>query len=46
LHDERAQNVPLILETPQANPEIAEDDETPDPHDIRMMELLRALAVE
>ena len=41
LRDRRANGVPLILETPQANFEIAEDDDTPDPYDVRMMELLR-----
>jgi deoxyribonuclease-4 len=44
LADRRTQGVPLILETPQANFEIAEDDDTPDPYDVRMMELLRKLA--
>jgi deoxyribonuclease IV len=44
LHDPRSLGVPLILETPQQNPEIAEDDPSPDPWDVRMMELLRDLA--
>ena len=44
LADRRTQGVPLILETPQANFEIAEDDDTPDPYDVRMMELLRTLS--
>lgn len=43
LHDRRAKGVPLILETPQANFEIGEDDDTPDPYDVRMMELLTKL---
>lgn len=43
LHDPRSAGIPLILETPQQNYEIAEDDESPDPYDVRMMELLRAL---
>jgi deoxyribonuclease IV len=43
LHDPRSATVPLILETPQQTPDIAEDDATPDPWDIRMMELLRGL---
>jgi deoxyribonuclease-4 len=40
LADRRTRNVPLILETPQLNLEIAEDDDTPDPYDVQMMELL------
>ena len=40
IEDERSQNIPLILETPQVNVEIAEDDDAPDPADVRMMELL------
>jgi deoxyribonuclease-4 len=44
LKDRRTQHVPIILETPQANFEIAEDDATPDPWDVEMMELLRGLA--
>jgi deoxyribonuclease IV len=44
LRDRRAKGVPLILETPQANFEIADDDDTPDPYDVKMMELLRTLA--
>ena len=41
LADKRSRGVPLILETPQKNTEIATDDDTPDPYDVRMMELLR-----
>jgi deoxyribonuclease-4 len=44
LRDPRSRNVPLILETPQLNMEIAEDDDTPDPYDVRMLVLLRGLA--
>jgi deoxyribonuclease-4 len=44
LADRRTQGVPLILETPQANFEIAEDDDTPDPYDVRMIELLEKLS--
>lgn len=40
LTDPRTRNVPLILETPQLNYEIADDDDTADPYDLRMMELL------
>ncbi len=44
LADERSQGVPLILETPQQNMEIPDDDLSPDPWDVRMMELLASLA--
>ncbi|HUO51890.1 MAG TPA: deoxyribonuclease IV [Gemmatimonadaceae bacterium] len=44
LADPRTQGVPLILETPQENGGIADDDLTPDPYDVRMMTLLRSLA--
>jgi deoxyribonuclease-4 len=44
LQDHRTRGVPLILETPQLNYEIADDDATPDPYDVRMMELLARLA--
>ncbi|MEP7383731.1 MAG: deoxyribonuclease IV [Gemmatimonadota bacterium] len=44
LHDSRAQGIPLVLETPQENPDIAEDDASADPFDLRMMKLLRSLA--
>lgn len=44
LRDRRSAGVPLILETPQANPDIAPDDPSPDPWDVRMMTLLRELA--
>ena len=40
LEDRRARDIPLILETPQQNMEIADDDATADPYDLRMMELL------
>jgi deoxyribonuclease IV len=46
LHDPRSRGVPLILETPQEFPDVAEDDPSPDPWDVRMMELLTSLAVE
>ena len=42
LADPRSGGVPLILETPQQNYEIAEDDPSPDPFDLRMMDLLRS----
>jgi len=44
LSDRRAKGIPLILETPQQNFEIADDDPTPDPYVVRMMKLLRSLA--
>ena len=44
LRDRRSAGVPLILETPQQNYDIGEDDDSPDPYDVRMMELLRSLA--
>jgi deoxyribonuclease-4 len=45
LADHRTRGVPLILETPQLNYEIADDDDSPDPYDVQMMELLQRLAV-
>ena len=44
LADRRTRDVPLILETPQLNMEIGEDDDTPDPYDVQMMELLGRLS--
>jgi deoxyribonuclease-4 len=44
LHDRRATGVPLILETPQQNYEPAEDDDTPDPYDVKMIALLTNLS--
>jgi deoxyribonuclease-4 len=44
LADPRTRGVPLILETPQLDYEIGEDDATPDPYDVQMMELLARLA--
>ncbi len=43
LRDPRTQDIPVILETPQANPGIAEDDPSPDPFDVRMVALLQSL---
>ena len=40
LQDSRTNGVPLILETPQKNYDIGDDDPTPDPYDVKMMELL------
>ena len=43
LADKRTKKVPLILETPQENFEIADDDPTPDPYDVKMMKLLKGM---
>ena len=43
LADPRTRGVPLILETPQLNMDIGEDDDSPDPYDVQMMELLTRL---
>jgi deoxyribonuclease-4 len=44
MHDRRSSDIPLILETPQLNYEIADDDDSPDPYDMKMMKLLEELA--
>jgi len=44
LQDRRAQGIPLIPETPQQIPDVAEDDATPDPWDLASVALLRSLA--
>ena len=44
MQDRRTENVPLILETPQANYEIGDDDDSPDPYDVRMMKMLEEMA--
>jgi deoxyribonuclease IV len=44
LADPRSYGIPLILETPQANPEIGDDDPSPDPYDVEMATLLGELA--
>ena len=41
LADRRSKGIPLVLETPQKHVEIAPDDLTPDPYDVKMMTLLR-----
>ena len=43
LKDGRTRGVPLILETPQLNVEIADDDDAPDPYDVQMIEMLGRL---
>ena len=42
--DERARAIPLILETPQRDEEIGDDDDTPDAWDVESIALLRTLA--
>lgn len=44
LKDRRTRGVPLILETPQENYDVAEDDAGADPYDVRMSALLKELA--
>lgn len=44
LHDRRARGVPLILETPQAKDDWADDDASADEADERMVRLLESLA--
>lgn len=46
LADRRSRGVPLILETPEINVEVARDDPSPDPWDAEMLALLRRLARE
>ena len=43
LADRRSHDIPLILETPQLETEIADDDATADPYDLRMVALLQGL---
>lgn len=42
--DRRSRGIPLILETPQLNMEIGDDDASPDPYDVQMMALLEPFA--
>ncbi|HEX2778163.1 MAG TPA: deoxyribonuclease IV [Gemmatimonadaceae bacterium] len=44
LADRRTRGIPLVVETPQQNYEVAEDDPSPDPWDEKMMRLLETLA--
>jgi deoxyribonuclease-4 len=46
LADRRARGVPLLLETPHAREEVAEDDASPDEWDVRMIRLLETLAAD
>ncbi len=43
MHDRRSDGIPLILETPQQNYEPADDDDSPDPYDLKMMKLVEGL---
>ena len=42
LEDPRTADIPLVLETPQLNVDVADDDPSGDPYDVRMYELLTA----
>jgi len=44
MQDRRSSDVPLILETPQANYDIADDDDSPDPYDVKMFRMLEGWA--
>lgn len=43
LQDPRSEGIPLILETPQEKPDVADDDVSADPYDVRMAKLLHEL---
>ena len=43
LADQRSRGIPLLLETPKQDTDIAADDPSGDPHDVRMVEVLRGL---
>jgi deoxyribonuclease IV len=43
LRDKRSEDIPLILETPEQNYDIADDDPSPDPYDLAMIKLLRSM---
>lgn len=42
IQDPRSSGIPLILETPQQNYEIADEDDSADPYDLKMMKLLES----
>ena len=44
MKDRRSSDIPLILETPQENYDIADDDPSPDPYDVKMLKMLEAWA--
>jgi deoxyribonuclease-4 len=43
LRDRRSEDIPLILETPELNYDIADDDPSADPYDLAMVQLLQSL---
>jgi deoxyribonuclease IV len=43
LRDRRTENIPLILETPEQNYDIADDDPSADPYDMAMVKLLQSM---
>jgi deoxyribonuclease-4 len=43
LQDDRSDEIPLILETPEQNYDIADEDPSADPYDVAMMELLSSM---
>jgi deoxyribonuclease IV len=43
LNDSRSAGIPLILETPQQHYDIGEEDPSPDPYDVAMLQLLTSL---
>jgi deoxyribonuclease-4 len=44
MKDPRSSGIPIILETPQQNYEIPDDDDSPDPYDVKMMKLLEGFS--
>lgn len=46
LADPRSRGIPLLLETPQQNVDVADDDPAGDPYDARMLAVLRRLGAE
>jgi deoxyribonuclease-4 len=42
LADRRSRGIPLVLETPQKNYDIAPDDDSADPYDVQMLKVLSA----
>jgi deoxyribonuclease-4 len=46
LADPRTIGIPLILETPQINVDVAREDPSPDPYDLEMRELLHSLETQ
>ena len=43
LADPRSRGIPLVLETPQEHTDVADDDPSGDPYDVRMLAVLRSL---